>query len=107
MPVMDEIAAAGALILGFSCDDELRAVKAASRGKICLIGNLNAVDMVNWDGVRAEAEVKKLIDGAGEGGGLIISDNHGEIPFQVPEEVLLAVSDAVHKYGKYPLGRRD
>lgn len=39
----------------------------------------------------------------GNGGGFILSDNHGEIPWQVPDEVLMAISEAVHKWGRYPL----
>lgn len=104
LPVIDEVVSTGACILGFSCRDDIRAVKEAARGRICLIGNLNGIEMANWDAARAEEEIKKLITGAGEGGGLIISDNHGEIPYSVPEEVILAVSEAARRYGKYPLG---
>jgi uroporphyrinogen decarboxylase len=59
--------------------------------------------MMNWDAKQAEANVKNLIKGAGKSGGLLISDNHGEIPWQVPEEVLLAISESVNKWGNYPL----
>lgn len=37
------------------------------------------------------------------GGGFIFSDDHGEPPWQVPEEILDAISDAVQGWGKYPL----
>ncbi|HSO82907.1 MAG TPA: methylcobamide--CoM methyltransferase MtbA, partial [Thiocapsa sp.] len=40
---------------------------------------------------------------SGHGGGFILSDNHGEIPYQVPEDTLLAISEAVHRWGTYPL----
>jgi uroporphyrinogen decarboxylase len=33
----------------------------------------------------------------------VLSDNHGEIPWQVPEEILLVIADAVHTWGRYPL----
>jgi len=59
--------------------------------------------MVNWDKNQVEKEVKKIINKAAKGGGLIISDNHGEIPLQVPERVLLEISEAVRKFGKYPI----
>jgi len=48
-------------------------------------------------GLNAYLEFKQL------DGGFILSDNHGEIPWQVPEEALLAVSEAVHTWGNYPL----
>ncbi len=37
------------------------------------------------------------------GGGFILADNHGEIPWQVPDEMLLAIGDAVERWGRYPL----
>ncbi|MGR8935731.1 MAG: methylcobamide--CoM methyltransferase MtbA, partial [Gammaproteobacteria bacterium] len=40
---------------------------------------------------------------AGRGGGFILADNHGEIPWQVPEAILLAIGDAVERWGRYPL----
>ena len=55
------------------------------------------------DEKEAEAAVKDAIARAGPGGGYVLSDNHGEIPWQVPDEVLMALSEAVHKWGRYPL----
>ncbi len=103
LPVIDDIISTGTEVVGFSSSDDLTLIKKAAKDRICLIGNLNGVEMVNWDKSKVEKEVKKLIKEAGDGGGLIISDNHGEIPLQVPEEVLLEISEAVSKYGKYPL----
>ncbi len=51
----------------------------------------------------AEQAVKDLAQKAGSGGGLILSDNHGEIPLQVKEDTLLAISEAVNRWGRYPL----
>jgi len=68
-----------------------------------VIGNLNAIEMRRWTPAQAEAEVKKTIAAAGPGGGFVLSDNHGEIPWQVPEDVLFAISAAVRKWGNYPL----
>jgi hypothetical protein len=42
---------------------------------------------------------------AAPGGGFILSDNHGEIPYQVPEEILIAIGAAVRRWGNYPLLR--
>ena len=46
---------------------------------------------------------KNAIKKVGPGGGFILSDNQGEIPWQVPDEVLMAISDAVRRWGRYPL----
>jgi len=59
--------------------------------------------MRRWSPDRAEAEVKAAIAAAGRGGGFILSDNHGEIPWQVPENVLIAISEATRRWGRYPL----
>ena len=105
LPVISDIIDTGSAVLGFSLDDDLDEIKKAARSKICLLGNLNGVDMVNWDARKVNDEIINIIDKAGAGGGLIISDNHGEIPWQVPESVLLEISEAVSKYGTYPLAQ--
>jgi len=67
------------------------------------MGNLNGIEMRHWSVEKAEQKVREAISKAAAGGGFILSDNHGEIPWQVSDEVLLAISDATHKWGKYPI----
>lgn len=101
-PVIEEIIATGSAVVGFSTDDDLALLKEATKGRICLMGCLNGIEMVNWDHKKTSFAVKEIISKAGEGGGLILSDNHGEIPWQVPEEVLLEISEAAMTHGVYP-----
>jgi len=103
LPVIDNIIDTNTQVLGFSSSDNLEKIKNASKDRICLIGNLNGIEMVNWDKEEVEKNIKDLIYTTGKGGGLLISDNHGEIPWQVPEDVLFEISEAVQKYGQYPL----
>lgn len=103
LPVLDDIVNTGTAVLGFSSNDDLTEIKKAAQNKICLLGNLNAVEMVHWSSEKIQSEVKNIIDRAGAGGGLILSDNHGEIPWQVKEETLLEISEAVNCFGTYPL----
>ncbi len=105
LPVINDIIDTRSAVLGFSADDDLVEIKKAAQNKICLLGNLNGVDMVNWSLKQVNDEVKNVISKAGFGGGLILSDNHGEIPWQVPESVLLELSEAVIQFGTYPLMR--
>ena len=59
--------------------------------------------MRHWDEQETRHQVKLLIDSAGQGGGLIVADNHGEIPWQTPEQVLYWIGEAIEQYGSYPL----
>lgn len=103
LPMVDTIASLGAKILGYSSLDDGAEMKLAADKKICLLGNLNGIEMANWTKEKAEQEVKRVLFQAGSGGGLLLSDNHGEIPWAVSEEILLAIADAVERWGKYPL----
>jgi uroporphyrinogen decarboxylase len=33
----------------------------------------------------------------------VLSDGHGEIPLQVPDETLHAIADAARRWGRYPI----
>ena len=103
LAVLEDLVQTGTLGLGVSALEDLAEVKRAARGRLALLGNLDGIAMRRWSAREAEAQVKAAIALAGRGGGWILSDNHGEIPWQVPEEVLDAISAAVHRWGRYPL----
>ncbi len=99
--VIEDIAQTGTAVLGVSSEDDLSIVKDKCRNKLTILGNLDGIKMCRWNKTETENEVKKIISKAASGGGLIISDNHGEIPFQVSEETLLTISDTIREFGKY------
>ncbi len=101
--IVGDLADTGTAVIGVSCHEDPAALKAEAAGRVALLGNLNGVAMRTWSPTEAEAEVKRVIAAAGSGGGFILSDTHGEIPWQVPDEVLLAIRDAVDRWGCYPL----
>ncbi|SHE60507.1 uroporphyrinogen decarboxylase family protein [Alkalibacter saccharofermentans] len=101
--VVDDIVETGSAVLGISAQDDIQELKEKADKKICLLGNLNGIDMVNWDRIKTREEVKRLIQKAAPGGGFILSDNHGEIPWQVSEDVLLEIAETVKEYGTYPI----
>lgn len=103
LPILKDVAATGPAVAGVSSEEDLGELKSAAGGKLSLLGNLNGIAMRHWSRSEAETAVKDAIAKAGPGGGFILSDNHGEIPWQVPEEVLSAISEAVHRWGRYPL----
>lgn len=103
LPILNDIADTGTAAVGVSALENLAELKVAANRRVSLIGNLNGVEMRRWTPEQAEAAVKQAIARAGRGGGFILADNHGEIPWQVPDEVLLAISEAVDRWGCYPL----
>jgi uroporphyrinogen decarboxylase len=103
LPIVEDIVASGAAAVGVSALEDLAEWKSAAKGSITLLGNLNGVEMRRWTAAQAEDEVKRAIAKAGRGGGFVLADNHGEIPWQVPDEVLLAIREATDRWGRYPL----
>ncbi|MFH0975808.1 MAG: uroporphyrinogen decarboxylase family protein [Spirochaetota bacterium] len=103
LPILDDVTRTGSLAVGVSSEENLKDIKAACLGRIAIVGNLNAIEMRHWSQSQVENAVKDAIAKAAPGGGFILSDNHGEIPWQVGDDVLLAVSKAVQRWGQYPL----
>lgn len=103
LPIIDDIAQLGTAIIGSSVLEDLSEVKSACNKRLTVLGNLNGIEMCRWTKKEAENVVKAAIDKAAAGGGFILADNHGEIPFQVSEEILMTISETVRSYGQYPL----
>lgn len=103
LPIIEDLAQTSTAMVGVSCEEDLEELKNKCKNKLTVLGNLNGIEMRRWSPAKAEEEVKKAISQAGIGGGFILSDNHGEIPWQVSDDVLMAISEAVHKWGQYPL----
>ncbi len=103
LPIIDDLAKTGTAMIGVSVLEDLCEIKAACKGRLTVFGNLNGIEMRRWTPEQTEAVVKTALAKAGPGGGFILADNHGEIPCQVPDHVLTAISEAVHRWGIYPL----
>ena len=103
LPIAEQLATTGAAMLSASAEEDLAETKAACAGRMTVVGNLNGIAMRRWSPEQVESTVKAAIAAAAQGGGFILSDNHGEIPWQVPDSVLEAVRDAVDRWGRYPL----
>ncbi len=105
LAISDEAAQTGTAMIGVSCSEDIVELKQACKNKLTLLGNLNGIEMRRWSPEQTKIYTRDVIMDAAPGGGFILSDNHGEIPFQVPDEVLLAISEAVLEYGRYPISR--
>ena len=91
--------------VSFSHSDDIKRLKEKFKGKVSFVGNLDGISMRKWTYQDVEKNVKELIINGASGGGLVISDSHGEIPWYVSEEVLYSISEVVQKYGTYPIKR--
>lgn len=100
-PIINDIIETGTSIICTSVLEDLGDMKNVCSGKVSLLGNLNGVEMRHWTRRQTECNVKEAIQKAAEGGGYILSDNHGEIPYLVPSEVIMNISEFVQKWGKY------
>lgn len=103
LPVLDLVMDTGTLGLGVSCMEDLSALKEKTRGKMALIGNLNGIAMRSWSANDAAREVRAAIGAGAPGGGFLLADNHGEIPWQVGDDIILAIAEAAREYGRYPI----
>jgi uroporphyrinogen decarboxylase len=103
LPVIKDLIKTGTKAVAVSAKDDIDEAKRIANKEVAIIGNLNAIDMANWDRTRTRKEVKALIQKAAKGGGFILSDNHGEIPYQVSEDVLLEMAETVKESGTYPI----
>jgi uroporphyrinogen decarboxylase len=103
LPILGDIARTGTAVVGVSCLESLSEVKAACRGKLTVLGNLNALEMRRWSLAETQTAVRRAIAQAGPGGGFILAENHGEIPWQVSDDVLMAIAESVRRWGRYPL----
>ena len=101
--ILDDIATTGTPAVGVSTLESLADIKKKCAGKISIFGNLNGIEMARWTPAQATEKVKEALSAAARGGGFILADNHGEIPWQVSDEILQAISSAVHQWGHYPL----
>lgn len=103
LPILSDVQEIGTAVIGVSCLEDMVEFKRRCRGKLSILGNLNGVAMRRWSEQEAESQVRRAIQDAAAGGGFILSDNHGELPMQVSDKVLMAISESVRRWGRYPL----
>lgn len=103
LAMADLIPQTGTAVVGVSSMEDLSQLKQAFKNKLTILGNLNGIEMRRWTNEQTAHIVRDSIQKAAPGGGFILSDNHGEIPFQVPDDVIKTISETVLEYGRYPI----
>jgi uroporphyrinogen decarboxylase len=89
--------------VGVSSLEDLAEVKRRCGDHLTIVGNLDGISMRRWTPMETERQVRTAILKGAKGGGFVLSENHGEVPLQVPDEVLFSIHRSVEKFGRYPL----
>ncbi len=103
LPLIDDLVELGAAAVGVSAQENLGEAIARCRGRIGVVGNLNALAMCGWTAADAESATINALWAAGTEGGWVLADNHGEIPFPVPDDVLSTIAETVKSCGRATL----
>lgn len=101
LPIIDELIDSGIVAVGTSSLEDHVELKKRCKGKLTIVGNLNGIEMNRWSTDETKQKVKDIINTCKEGGGYILSDNHGEIPIQIDDEIVKTISSTVKTYGTY------
>lgn len=99
--ILDLIATTGAVVAILDYTADLEECKKIANGKIAIMGNFNNIEMLNWNSIRTQLEVKKAINKAADGFGYVVSSQGPEIPYNVPLEVIETMVKATKEFGKY------
>jgi uroporphyrinogen decarboxylase len=83
---------------------DIRAVKRRYGDRLCVLGNVDLTLLSLGTPEEVEREVRDLIRDLGPGGGYILTSGNSLTGYCRPENVL-AMSAAVRKYGRYPIGQ--
>jgi len=99
--ILDLIATTGAVVVILDYKDNLAECKKIANGKIAIMGNFNNIEMLHWNSIRTQLEVKKAINKVASGYGYVLSSQGPEIPFNVPLEVIETMVNATKEFGIY------
>ena len=85
--------------------NEIFELREQWKGRMALIGNIPIALLARGDEDRIEQRVKEYCDKLASGGGYVLSSS-GQITKEIPPANLVAMTRAVHKYGRFgQLGR--
>ena len=94
IPTLDLIEKTGTNIVVVSARESIADIKTGST--LTVMGNLDGILLRTSSEAEIREQVGLILD-QGTGGRVILSDNHGEIPWQIPESALLTIADEVNK----------
>jgi len=83
-------------------DIDINYVKKTYGRRACIVGNIDVHTLSHGTPEQVDAEVKQRIRDLAPGGGYMLGSGNS-IPAYVKPENLLAMSNALKRYGKYPI----
>lgn len=101
LPILAELGVAGVHPMEKGAMDMV-AVKNEFGDRMCLLGNVDLGLLGMGTPQEVDKEVKDLIRTVGPGGGYIITSGNSLASYLIPENVI-AMAEAVRKYGAYPI----
>lgn len=101
--ILNLVSLTGTKVIAAGSEEDLADLKKAASNKITLMGNLNCIAMRHMTKDGIQSQIKKVICKAARGGGFILADSHGEIPWQIKEETISHIASATDQWGRYPL----
>ncbi len=100
---VDAVLEAGAGALVASMGEPLAAFRERTRGRAVLLGGLDSLAIHAGGAEDAARAVRAALAAAAPCGGFVLYEHHGEIPYPVPLETLLAIAEAAQRFGRHPL----
>jgi len=101
--ILDLLAQCGFQVFNFSPAIDIGTAKQGIGQKVCLMGNVDPVDvMLRGTPEQVEEDCRKRIQIGGPGGGYILSLGGGP-SMETPKENVEALVRAAKKYGRYPV----
>ncbi|MFT3914048.1 MAG: uroporphyrinogen decarboxylase family protein [Anaeromyxobacteraceae bacterium] len=100
---VEDVLEAGAAAVVASAGEPLEAFRERTRGRAVLLGGLDSLAIHAGDGEAAARAVRAAVAAAAPGGGFVLTEHHGEIPYPVPLDTLLAITEAAQRFGRQPL----
>ena len=85
----------------FFQDTDIKKVKEKMGDYVCIRGNVPASLLIGGTPRQVEDYVKQSIEDCAEGGGFLVDGAISGIPNQARHENVVAMTNAVHKYGVY------
>ena len=98
--ITDDFIGTGAQVLEIDHKTDAARLKAAARGKTCLLGNIDTNLLVLGTAAEVDAACRELIDIAKPGGGFILGPGCAMAP-ATPAENIHVLVESARKYGSY------